>query len=249
MAREVSKNLAKKIAYWLAFLPDSSLLTLVKTREQLRTFFGVRYMQTLASSAWTARFTGKNDPLQPLLKSGEIDSDTYDRVWLWVDFLEQLWGLIQLAEPYVKAEFEHLKFDYPFASAFELFMRIVWEQTNAKFSVCLKPYHEVSASKYEKAYRLTAKGCREGLNRLEHTRQQACLNQHQPNEWMRIVLAICHQKATKRRRALKSKLETFNLALANLCDKEATVRRKAGSYAWQNGEILTGSRDSTYKSS
>lgn len=249
MARQTDRNLVRKIACWLAYLPDENLLRLVETTEQLRMFFAVRYIQNLVTWAWTARFTGSCDPLQPLLKSKEIDSDTYDRVWLSVDFLEQLWGLVQLAEPYVKSECERLKFDYPFASAFDLFMRIVWEQTNAKFSICLKPYHEISADKYEKAYRLTAKSCREGLNLIEYQRQQGLLNQHQQNKWMRIVIAICHQKATKRKRALKSKLEIFYLALANLCDKEATVRRKAGSYAWQNGEILTGSRDSTYKSS
>ncbi len=249
MSKKANIAWARKIASFLPHLPDQYLLKLAKTRNQFHAFFAMRYKQTLLTWAWTARFTGKGDPLQPLLKSGDIDSDTYDRVWLTVDFLEQLWGLVQLAEPFVKSEFERLKLSYPFTSAFELFMRIVWEQTNANFSVCLKPYHEVSASKYGKAYRLTAKGCREGLNPIEYQRQQALLNQHQPSEWLRIVIAICHQKATKRKRTLKSKLEIFYLALANLCDKEANVRRKTGSFAWKNGEIVTGARDSTYKSS
>lgn len=237
----------KKIARCLAQLPSLHLLALATTKEQVLTWLAHRCFQNWLSDCWQARYTGGDDPLARLLASGQIDSDNYERVWLLVDFYEQLWGLIQLAEPYIKAEFLRLGGDYPFKSAFELFARIVWEDTNSTFSVCLKPYHEVSARKYEKAYRLAAKGCTESFNPIEESSLNGLLNQHQPCLLMSLVLLVSQQKATKRKLALKSKLEMFYQALGKFCDKRATICRKAGSFAWNNGEILKGSSDGTYK--
>lgn len=232
----------KKIQSCLAHLPSEHLLALATTKEQVRLWLAHRCFQNWLSNCWQARYTGADDPLSRLLALGQIDSDNYERVWLLVDFYEQLWGLIQLAEPYVKAEFLRLGGDYPFKSAFELFAQIVWEDTNSTFSVCLKPYHEVSARKYEKAYRLAAKGCTESLNPIEESNLHGLLNQHQPCLLMSLVLLVSQQKATRRRRALSSKLSMFYLALGKLCDKRATISRKAGSFAWKKGQIVEGSR-------
>lgn len=237
----------QKIARCLAKLPAQHLLALATTKEQTRMWLAHRCFQNWLSDCWQARYLGEDDPLAPLLEGAQIDSDNYERVWLLVGFYEQLWGLCQLAEPYVKAEFLQLGGDYPFRSAFELFARIVWEDTNSTFSVCLKPYHEVSRRKYEKAYRLASKGCTLSLNPIEEKNLHGLLNQHQPCLLMRLVLFVSHQKASRRRLALLSKLEMFYLALGKLCDKEATISRKAGSFAWKNGEILKGSSDGTYK--
>lgn len=237
----------QKIARCLKKLPAQHLLALATTKEQVRLWLAHRCFQNWLSDCWQARYTGADDPLARLLASDQIDLDNYERVWLLVDFYEQLWGLIQLAEPYIKAEFLRLGGDYPFKSAFEIFARIVWEDTNSTFSVCLKPYHEVSRRKYEKAYRLAAKGCTELLNPIEESNLHGLLNQHQPCLLMSLVLLVSQQKATRRRRALSSKLSMFYLALGKLCDKEASVRKKAGSFAWKNGEILKGTQNGTYK--
>jgi hypothetical protein len=59
---------------------------------------------------------------------------------------------------------------------------------------------------------------------------------------LQFVIAIAEQKATKRRLALKSKLEMFYISLCKLCEKEATISRKVDSYAWKNGRKIKASR-------
>lgn len=237
----------KKIARCLAQLPSEHLLALAKTEEQICLWLDHHNFQKCVSLCWKARHTGKDDPLSTGLHSGDVDPDLYDRCWLLVDYYEQLWGLIQLAAPLIWAEFERLRLEYPFKSAFELFNWLVEESTNETFKVCLKPYHEVSARKYEQAYRLTSKACKTGtLNPIEQKQVRSLLNQHQPSVLMYIALAVCHSKATKRRPALKSKLEMFYAALGKLCDKEATISSKANSFAWNHGEIVKARRGGTY---
>lgn len=247
MGKSTYGILEKKITRCLAKLPSQHLIALVTTKEQVCLWLAHRCFQNWLALCWRARHIGEDDPLASLLESGRVDQDTYERVWLTVDLWEQLWGLIQLGERYIRAEFDHLGLDYPFKSAFELFIRVVWQDTNSTFSVCLKPYHEVSARKYEKAYRLAAKGCSETLNPIEESNLHGLLNQHQADPLLSIVIAICHQKATRKRLALKNKLEMFYTVLGKLSAKEATIRRKAGSFAWKDGKRGKGDKDGTYK--
>lgn len=240
-------RLEKKIARCLAQLPSDYLQTLAKTQEQVCLWLDYRDFQKALALCGQARHTGKDHPLISGLRSGDVDPDLYDRCWLMVDHYEQLWGLIQLSATHVQAEFDLLGLEYPFESAFELFAQIVTEGTNEAFSVCLKPYHEVSGRKYSKAYRLASKACKTGtLNPIELKQQRGLLNQHQPSMLMNITLAVCHSKATRRRPALKSKLEMFFLTLGKLSDLEASLNRKAGSFAWKDGEIVKARLGGTY---
>jgi hypothetical protein len=247
MSKKTFGLIERKIIRALSKLPSDHLHSLVDTQEQIRFWRAGRCFQEWVAQSWEARYTGKDDPLKPLLKSGEVNQDVYDRVWLAVDFYEQLWGLVQLVTPYIQQEFEGTGLEFLSESAFKLFLRLVWNEANEGFAVCLKPYHEASSRKYEQAYRLGAKGCREELNPIEERKLHGLLNQHQPDMLMRFVVAVAHQKATRKRLALKSKLEMFYMALGKLCEKEATISRKLDSFAWKNGKLGRGDKDGTYK--
>lgn len=232
----------RKVIYLVGKLPDEHLYKLSKTQEQVRFWLASRYFQNLVSCCWHARFTGEDDPLKPLLSSGELNQDIYDRVWLVVDFYEQLWGLVQLVTPYVQSELSETKWKFLAESAYKLFARLIWNEVNSDFAVCLKPYHEFSARKYEKAYRLAAKRVKEGLNLLEEKKLHGLLNQERSDLLLQVVIAVAYQRATKSRLALKSKLEMFHLSISKLYEKEATISRKIGSFAWRNGRLSKGSR-------
>lgn len=247
MSNRIYGTLEKKIARCLARLPSKHLLALTKTREQMRSWLVQRYFQQLLSLCWRARHSGEDDPISGLVRSGKINQDIYDRIWLMVEFWEQIWGLVQLAAPYIQEEIEKLGLEYPFKNAFELFATIIWEESNSTFSVCLKPYYEVSALKYERACRLASKSCKEILNPIEERRLHGLLNQQPNMMWMALTLSICHQKATRQRIALKTKLELFYVALGKLCDKEATISRKTSSFAWKDGKLGSGDKDGIYK--
>lgn len=236
----------KQIFLFLYWLPSVQLLDLAETKAQIQTWFTCRYFQRLVSLEWKSRHTGEDDVLSPMLKAGEIDKDTYERCLLVVDLYEQMWGLIRLAEPHLRTEFRKLKAEYPFNTSLKLFTKIVGEDVDDSFSICLKPYCEVSGSKREKAYRLTAEGCKKGgLNFIQEKLRQSLLNQHSRVVWLELVLLVCEYKSSKDS-AIRGKLRLFNVALANLCDKEATISRKAGSFVWKKGEKFRGKRQENY---
>jgi hypothetical protein len=241
MSQKTSRLLERKITRVLASLPDDRLRDLARTQEQIKFWLAMRRHQEWVAQCLDARFTGKDDPLKPLLKLGGISQLLYDRVWLVVDLYEQMWGLVQLVTPYVQEEFEGTGLEFLAESAYKLFVRLVWNKVNKEYRTCLK-YHESSSPKYEKACRLVAKQVKEGLNPVEELKLRDLLEPDRPDMLLQFVLALAEQKATKRRLALKSKLEMFYISLGKLCEKEATISRKVDSYAWKNGRRVKASR-------
>lgn len=239
------RNAEKKIARYIAQLPSERLLKLARTQDQINLWLAQRYFRTLISKSWTARHSGKNDPVKRLLESQEIDRDTYDRVWLVVDYYEQLWGLVQLSFGYVRSECVALRLSYPFKEAVDLFFEIIRAEVDNDFSICLS-YHEVSARKHEKALRLLSAGCTRPLNPIEDSQLKAVESQYPLNKWFAITLAACEKKATRTKPALKGKLQGFYDAASRLFDKEATIYRKVGSFAWSDGEIIRGKIGGSY---
>lgn len=249
MAEErVYDKFEKKITRWLTALPDQRFLELELCEKQIKAWMACRWFQVLVALCWHTRYTHASDPIRPLLKDKRIDRNIYHRVWLTVDLFEDLWNLIQIAEPFVRAEFERADADYPFKDAFELFMRIIWEKSNCEFSLCLKSSHEVSRPKYEKAYRLSSKAFKNKtpLSDDEEKYVQKVFSQHRIIEWLQITLGICHQKATRDELTLKRKLARFYTTLGECCDREATIVREVKSYAWKDGELGWGNKDGTY---
>lgn len=238
----------KKVARILKSLPSRHLLRYIETEDQLRLWAADRLLQGLVSQCWRSYFSGDNDPLEPALSAGELSQDIYDRAWTLADFYIQLWGLVQLTQPYIKRELEGTELERWAESAYKLFARLAWNDSNHSFQVCLKPYHEQSGRKSEKMYRLAAKGCEEELDPEQKKELQRLLSKHPPDWLMVLVLYIAKQKSS-RSKPLRSRLEAFNRKLSELCLKEATISRKVGSFAWKNGEIKKASRyGGTYSS-
>lgn len=235
----------RAITECLLSLPSERLKVLCKTVAQIQCWTVNRAFQVWVAACWHARFKGKEDPIRDLLESETLNKITYDRCWRTVDYYEQFWGLIQLAFRDIQLEFEKMGEKLPFKTSRALFEYIISDEVNANFSVCLEPYREVSGRKYEKAYRLVAQHLKRSKQFTPDEKKEASavlLNHSGPNLWMTVVIIICNRKATGKNRALKSKLKMFDLAQAQLCLLEATIRREAGSFAWKDGEQLRGSR-------
>lgn len=241
---ELVKNL--KIGRFLEKLPSQHLASLIRNKDQLKSFLSHRNHQKLVSLAWTARFTGQDNPLDSLLKTKQINRNTYNLVLHTVDWYEQLWGLVQLSEPHVQARVIEWGFEYPFKSAFELFVRILYDSINADFSICIKGYQEFSTDKFEKAFRLVAKACTKEIDSEQEKFLRRTLPQSGEFCWLTLLLAICHFKVSTRRTPLKSKLEDFYIVSERLFELEATTCRKAKSFAWKDGKKGKGTKSGTY---
>lgn len=248
-ADSVNNNaVEKKIAKLLAQLPTEDLLTLAETIDQVRHWMDNRFFRVLISQCWSARHEGRNDPLYPMLKSGEISRDVYNRVWLTVDFYQRLWELTQISFHHVRPALTQLGLSKEKASsAYELFAGAIRESANNTFSICLKPYHEVSTTKSVKHHKLLKKVSERDATPIEQKLLQSFRNQGKPQHILiSLILAICKRKATSREKVLKAKLDDCFTALDRLADSEMTVCRNGGSFAWNKGELIGGKIGGSY---
>lgn len=242
---------SKKIADLLGSLPDPEFLSLLKSIDQSDYFSTLTtYCQTIAM-VWAAEQNFQTDPLEPLLKAGQLSRMDYIAIVRHVAFYQCLWVLVQRTEPFIREEFEKVNARYPFQCPYELFACIVRELVNNQFSLCLAPYLEISALKSEKRYRLIARF----LGGALLTEEQRKTLKMAPTRarlaktpWSQLLDDVARRKATGTRIALKDALENFYQAAARLAEVAARQARRDGSFAWFDGERRKGDRDSTYKS-
>jgi hypothetical protein len=243
---EVDLLTSKQIARLLANLPEKELLLLTKTIDQFHLWLLHRFTYTAVAAVWVAqRESQGGDPIKPLLESGQLCENDYNRIWGLVDYYQRLWELVYRVEPFVREELTKAKVHYPFQHPYELFVCILREQTSNEFSYCLSSYQEFSGTKREKGYRQLAKF----LDGEPLTKQQEKSLHVAPTEakvkkhiWSMLLLAIAQQKATRRRAPIKNALKGFYAALAQLFEYEATHCRIQGSYRWNDGAREEGSR-------
>lgn len=235
----------QKIGNYLANLPSDGLLIWdAKTPDQQAEWRRQRHFYSLLSQCWMARCTGGDDPLLQLKdKKGKLQF-LYSQCWLTIDIYEQLWGLVQLSEGYVREKFTELGLKYPFESALDLFLYILLEQANENYSICLRPYVELSARKIAEGARLLAKA--DKLNPIQMKKAKALSDYAPDHKWLTFLLVISTTKANNRRKALKSKLEQYNQTVSKYLEAEAAFVRECTGIAWNNGEILLSKRGGNY---
>jgi hypothetical protein len=240
---------SKQIAQLLSAVPEERLLLLTKTIDQLHCWLMHRFTYTAVAAAWITDREGQDDPIESLLKSGELCQNDYNRIWRLVDYYQRLWTLVCRVEPFIRKELTEkltkAKLQYPFQDRYELFVYIVREQTHGEFSLCLETYREVSAGKNEKQFRQLASF----LDGKPLTKQQernllepiteAKVKKH---AWSLLLLGVAQKNATQRRTKIKDALTDFYAALARLFEDEATHFRIQGSYRWNQGIRQKGTR-------
>jgi hypothetical protein len=230
-----------RIAKVLANLPSTNLLVLIETCDQLRYWMTNRSFRASVSQCWTALLKGENDPLYPLLKSGELPRDIYNYVLLTTDFYFKVWALAQISFPYVRPVLTRLGAgEFP-RSAYELFAGILVESADKCFLRCFEPYSEVSASKIAEKRKLFKKVA-SGEATVKQKEQAAKLQKQasHPDTLLPLTLAICEVKAPKHKGVFRARLEDVYKAMERLADCEVTLRRNGGSYAWKDGKMLRG---------
>lgn len=217
----------------------------LSTTDQFSSFFKLRLSQTYIALCWTARLVGDDDPIYSVMKEKVISQDVYDWVHLKVSYFETLWALCQLLAPRMAESLRQLGREdlADKTTALSLFRGGLIEKANGEIEASFG-YVQVSGRKADTALKLVAKAIREGLTPKELTRLQNLGRGGRESNSLGLLIVSAYQNFKSK--AVKAQFELFLLATANLCEKEATMARKRGSWGWNNGVKLTGSKSSVY---
>lgn len=241
------------IFYITQYPCEHCLLPRLRTEDQLNAFLSWRLAQLYTALCWKTRLYGLDDPIYAKMKNKTISRDFYDWVHLKVLYFEALWGLCQLLAPRIADELRELGRDDAAAKALFLFRGAVMEKANRRIEDSFG-YVEMSGRATDKAFKTAAKAIREILAEGQVSKEVARLirNLGRGGKSGAGREAVCLDFLTSvavlnfKSKAVKAQFEFFMLATANLCEKEATMARKEGSWGWNNGVKLTGLKSSVY---
>ncbi len=238
------------IADFIANQPPHPWLAKTKTIDQISDWRSERIYQSQLAIAFYSRMSGSQDPLESLLGLGLIHQNTYETIWFEVDWLEALWGLIQLGFSHIKSEVEASGSEFPFKEPISLFQRVLAEMAQAPLETSIKPYYEVSPKKLRKSLELSKAALKGNATPIQLQNLSRQIKDMPPNSlhWYGLVMWVCHHKATNRRASLKSKLEATRRARD--CWVDFMVRKSygLGSFAWNKGVKVAAKVGGSYSS-
>lgn len=257
----------EQVAQLIENSPSECLLQKAWTDEQRNYWHKLREKNSLVAQGLRAKFIpGYRDTITIAEEEKKIDKLEGEAIWLLVDHYKILWEIVQIVEPYVNLfhsllryvfflsknfqiqlpkQFEKifgdiLSHEYPFKSAYELFVAIV-KESNEDFDECLKPYNKISIDKGEQGLKQVKgffdEGMPNGFYPILNPIEQKQLKNNFSWEnftvtWM--VMTICvSQFATKWKPLLKRKLLDYNDLVCEMCNLGITACRKRDSRTWQ----------------
>jgi hypothetical protein len=238
----------EKAIFYVAQYPcEHCLLPQISTTDQLSTFILKRQISTLVASCWSSRVGGYGDLLYAELKRKSISRDCYEWVQLKTSYLEALWGLCQLLAPRIADELKSSGYEQvaDCSQALFYFRAVVMEQGNHPIQLSFG-YAEISGRDVDAALKLKSKLIRSGLTKKESIRFKNLTKKNNCHHILSLELLTQVFARNFYDKAISAQFQIFCLAMANLCDKEATISRKGGSWGWNQGVKLKGSSDSTY---
>lgn len=250
----------KRIASVLSELPRIEkifefLPGYLPTDDQLEYWAGLKSDYSLVAMCWRARVKGQDNPLYPMLESGEIDRWHFDYFWRLMNYHWTLWELVQGVEPFIKEAFRRNQDAYPFKGACELFICILDRLADHRAWIPLKDHHEVSYGKRSEALNLAVK---KDLNKIELKRIESLRNEQVIPDpyfwfWFHTVIAAGKHLA-KSSLTIRDTMEDFKSANNRIAEMRTMGNRKRPSstwnqrksFAWINREIYLAGRGGGY---
>jgi hypothetical protein len=233
--------------FYVAQYPcERCLLPQLSTTEQFSLFLRWRTAQDCIARCWTARILGSEDPLYSKMKAKAISRDFYDWVHLKVSYFEALWVLCQILSPRMAEDLSRLGHTElsKLTTALSLFKANLIEGANWQIELSCG-YVRIPGRKIDTALKLQAKSIKKGLTQKEVLRLQRLSIEHGHKD-VSLELLILMMARYCDSKVVTAQFGHFMLATANLYEKEATMARKSGSWGWDNGVKLTGTKDGVY---
>jgi len=249
---------ARAICRILENLPLESYLELNLTRDQFRYWCGNKLIMLEVAEHWKALHTGNTEHFS----SASSDDYRTQKIWLVTVMWQRLWEMTIACFPACKCVAELLDISFPFSAPVELFAQILAEAANGNFEMCLQPYLELSSPKAEKHLRWLAKNpsfeelkqqwdTKTGKQKLEQMNKEAraFVRQSGGSDFWFNLVSLTGLVLSRHKRSnafLKSSVEGYNQAMANLAKLDAKQHHTGPSTCWHNGVKKRGKRGGSY---
>jgi hypothetical protein len=207
---------------------------------------------------WKALHTGNTEHLS----SASSNDYRTQKIWLVTLMWQRLWEMTIACFPACKCVAELVDISFPFSAPVELFAYILAESANGDFEMCRQPYLEISSPKTEKHLRWLAKNpsfeelkqqwdTKPGRKKLERMNKEAKAFLHQSGEinfWLNLVslTGLVLSRSKHSTAFVKSSVEAYNQAVANLAKLDAKRYHTGPSTCWHKGVKKRGNKDGTY---
>lgn len=235
------------IFYLTQYPCECCLLPKCSTEAQRAQFVGLQKIQNLIADCWTAYCNGWADPLLLALKSKAIPRDWHEWVWLNVYYFDALWKLCQVLAPSLADSFQEVVSNEASiyeATALYLFKAAVMEKINWHIESTFG-YITGGSRPADIALKLKVKGLRGEIRTQEETKRLAKLTRG-GREFKALKLLAMSAVLASKNKNVAIQFRNFNLATADLFEREATMARKGGGWAWDRGIKLKATKNSTY---
>lgn len=235
------------VAQYIGQFPSESLLQRAQTKDQQRYWGHLAAFYFMVSHCWQARLK-ENDPLIKPVENQTMNKWHYDAIWSQVDLLQSLWQLIESGHQSIAEALINAGHNYPFIGAPDLFCQIVETQVNNIFSICLKPYHNISNPARLKAWKMYRKAVTTGVMPPQNFNFiKSLASQYESNFWLQLSLVVIRNVAASGNREILNKLANFSEAVHQDMEVSATgLSRKRSSknfekfysFTWHHGKII-----------
>jgi len=235
------------IFYLTQYPCECCLLPKCSTDAQRDQFVGLQKIQNLIANCWTASCNGTADPILFALKNKILPRDYYEWVWLNVYYFDALWKLCQVLAPSLADSFRevvnHEASIYE-ATALYLFKAAIMEKINWHIEATFG-YITGGGRPADIALKLKVKGLRGGIRTEEETKRLEKLTRG-GREFKALKLLAMTAVLASKNKNVAIQFRNFNLATADLFEREATMARKGGGWGWDRGIKLKATKNSTY---
>lgn len=231
----------------LVHLPSEALRKQAKTEDQVKYMLACQFQISLAALCFDSlRGYEADDPIRPLLKSGQISKYTYNRAWLTAHFFCTLWQLIQSSFSFIQPELRRLGFGHVCTSAVEVFNFFARYMVDDDCATCLAKYCEISSRKVVKRYRRAKKLFNQEGTVVQQRHQSKKSCKDELDITLTAILTICCIKA-RNEPVIKGRLEALIADATRLGDYVAKQLYNAPCHAWKNGKLGKGDKRGIYK--
>lgn len=270
-------EIIERIARLLESLPSDYLFQPdLLTADQINEWHQLRKDNILLAKSWRSHFNNQPDySLDEAADKKEISLNKRELIMLMTKQYKARWELFQVAEKYVKSY--HIKLqnltnhlevlpkpifqvwykffrdvslkEYPFQSAYDLFVETLIQEKNEVFT-CTFNYYEVPLKRWRQATKqitnVLDREHRDGTYpKLKTTEVEKLKNKLGWDKvsfsWLGLTLWVCQLEAPKDK-LLREKLIAYNQSLKEALSLAVTASRKLRGFAWKKGKIVYASR-------
>lgn len=232
-----------KLARFISELPSSSFIPELKTLDQLIHWVMVKDCCILLAKLFIAGYGDIPDnPLQPIIDSGEISLRYYNTMILSSNLYHNLWELIVFKQRLLKTNFIHQGWGFPFKPDRLLMEEIIRSDVDGEFANVLKSRYVAKAQDYRQIAELGKKNLDGTLSCDQRDLLSNLANKHsQPNEWLNRLIAVA--ESLSHDRVIKTKLDIHNTIMNSIATRQMQEAKRpelksvqeASSHTWIDG--------------